>query len=585
MRVPPHPTPADPGSQPGPAVERLESWKEIAAYLNRTVRTVHRWEKEEGLPVHRLQHKKRGSVYAFRGEIDSWWETRRSQLEIDSAQSHVARSPRRHLMVLGLAFTAMAAFVAWTSLTRSAIPGERLPDRKLMLAVLPFENLNGDDQDYLSDGLTDELITELGRLQPAELGVIARTSIRAYKQTRKSAREIGHELGVDYLLEGTVRRERDLLRINAQLVDVRTQTPIWADRYDGELREVLAVQGEVARDVASAIRLRLAPARRAERRDRRVEPAAYEAYLKGRHFWSRRSQDGLRSAVAYLQQAIEADPGFALAYADLADVHGMSAYYGLASPRQAASEARTYATKALALDDDLAEAHTVLANLDEHEWDWSKSERGFLRAIDLDPNYARAYHLYGLFLERQGRVEEAKGIMQRALKLDPVSLIINKNAADPFYFSGEYDRAIEQYQRTLELDSDFVPARLFLGFCYEQKGLLPEAVEQFQRGASLDDDPKLLAALGHAYARSRNHHEARKVLTQLMSESERHVDPYHIAVIHAGLDEYEEAFTWLASAFREKSPWLLYLRVDPRLQSLRSDRRYADLLLRMTPST
>jgi TolB-like protein/lipoprotein NlpI len=488
-------------------------------------------------------------------------------------------------VLLGVVFTAVAALVAWSYLTRAAILGERFADRKLMLAVLPFENLNGDDQAYLSDGLTDELITELGRLRPEQLGVIARTSVMAYKQTRRSAGEIGQELGVDYLLEGTVRRERDLLRITAQLVDVRGQTPIWTERYDRELREVLRLQGEVAKDVASAIRLRLAPAQRAERRDRRIEPAAYEAYLKGRHFWSRRSQEGLRSAIAYLEQAVETDPGFALAYADLADVHAMSAYYGMKSQRQAGSEARRNAIKALKLDEGLAEAHTVLAQLDEHDWDWRESERGFLRALDLNPNYARAYHLYGLFLERRGRVEEAKAIMQRALKLDPVSLIINKNAADPFYFSGEYDRAIEQYKRTLELDSDFVPARLFLGFCYEQKGLLQEAVAQFQRGASLDDDPKSLAALGHAYARSRNPLEARSVLTQLMKASDRYVDPYHIAVIHAGLDEKEDAFTWLESALREKSPWLLYVRVDPRLRSLRGDRRYGDLLRRMTPST
>jgi TolB-like protein len=395
---------------------------------------VHRWEKEEGLPVHRHQHKRRGSVYAFRQEIDTWWEARRVQLESNPAQSPAPHEPRQNLVLLGVVFTAVAALVAWSYLTRAAILGERFADRKLMLAVLPFENLNGDDQAYLSDGLTDELITELGRLRPEQLGVIARTSVMAYKQTRRSAREIGQELGVDYLLEGTVRRERDLLRITAQLIDVRSQTPIWTERYDRELREVLRLQGEVAKDVASAIRLRLAPAQRAERRDRRIEPAAYEAYLKGRHFWSRRSQEGLRSAIAYLEQAVETDPGFALAYADLADVHAMSAYYGMKSQRQAGSEARRNAIKALKLDEGLAEAHTVLAQLDEHDWDWRESERGFLRALDLNPNYARAYHLYGLFLERRGRVEEAKAIMQRALKLDPVSLIINKNAADPFYF-------------------------------------------------------------------------------------------------------------------------------------------------------
>lgn len=570
---------------PAPAApsERLESWKEIAAYLKRSVRTVHRWEKEEALPVRRHLHKKLGTVYAYKPEIDAWWASRGSQLEAEREPAETAPwlSVRITpvLLGVGLAAALIVVVVVWRSNSDIGLP----PPERMMLAVLPFENLSGDpEQEYFSDGLTEEMITELSRLRPERLGVISRTSVMQYRQTTKTVQQIGRELGADYLLEGSVRREGERVRISAQLIQAGDQTHLWAESYDRSLSDILQLQQDVARDIATAIRLQLTAGRRAAlATTRTVEPEAYEAYLKGRHFWSQRTVEGLLKARDYLEQSLAADPRFALAQADLAGVYSMMSYYGVLPPREAYLRAHEAALRAMEIDADLAAAHAVLATIRERlEWDWTGAEKSFRRAIELDPNYATAYHWYGLFLERMGRLEEAKVLMQQALRLDPVSVIINKNAADPFFYAGEYDRAIEQYQKTLELNPEFFVARLFLGFAYEQQGQLVDAIGEFQQAGAAHERPAALSALGHAYARAGRTADAISAQQELQG-LESYVDPYHVAIVHVGLGDSDQACWWLEKAFEEKSEWLLYVKIDPRLQPLRDDPCLEDLVRRM----
>lgn len=562
--------------------ERLESWKEIAAYLKRGVRTVHRWEKEESLPIHRHLHKKLGTVYAYKSEIDVWWQNRQPQLETQPEETQPsARRWRLPATVLAIVLLGLLATVAyWRWRTPEATDSG---SGRMMLAVLPFENLTGDsEQEYFSDGLTEEMITELGRLQPGRLGVIARTSVMQYKQTTRNAQQIGRDLGVDYLLEGGVRRESDRVRISAQLIRVSDQSHLWVESYDRPLGDILQLQRDVARNIAAAISLEL-PARKQVplASAQTVKPEAYEAYLRGRHWWGKRTPEGLQKARTYLEQALKADPQFVLAQADLAGVYSMMSYYGVLPPQEAYLRAHETALRALEMDGNLAEAHAVLGTVKERlEWDWAAAEKAFQRATELNPNYATAYHWHGLFLERMSRLEEARALMHQALKLDPISPIINKNAADPFFYSGEYDRAIEQYQKTLELDPEFFPARLFLGFAYEQQGKFADAVAQFNQAKAADDRPAAQSALGHAYARTGRVAEARLIIEEL-ERAKSYVDPYHVALIHVGLGEKDMALRWLEKAFEERSEWLLYVKIDPRLQPLRLHPRFQDLLRRM----
>jgi len=563
------------------ADDRLDSWKRIADYLNRTVRTVRRWEHDEGLPIHRHLHKKLGTVYAYKSEIDAWRETREPAADARPEQFGTnTGTPTRWiagLLVLGLLVLVAAILISRpTRQADTAVPG------RLMLAVLPFENLSGDpEQEYFSDGFTEEMITELGRLDPKRLGVIARTSVMRYKHTGKSIGQIGRELGVNYILEGSVRRAGERVRINTQLIRVEDRTHLWAEGYEHRLSDILSMQLAVARRVAGAIELTLAPPEQASFAGRSASTEAYEAFLKGRHFWAKRTPEGLLKAREHLEQAVAADPRFALAHANLAGVYSMMSYYGVLPPREAFLHAEEAALRAIELSPSLAPAHAVLATVMERwHWDWSAAEAAFRRALELDPNYATGYHWYGLFLERMGRVDDARAIMHQALQLDPVSLIINKNVADPYFYAGEYDRAIEQYRRALELDPDFGNALLFLGYALEQHHRPAEAIAAFERAHEADEQPAALAALGHVYAQAGNADQARRILVEL-EQSDAYVDPYHMAVIHVGLAEPDPAFEWLERAFETRSEWLLNIKVDPRLHPIRTDSRFHALLRRM----
>jgi TolB-like protein/DNA-binding winged helix-turn-helix (wHTH) protein/Tfp pilus assembly protein PilF len=452
------------------------------------------------------------------------------------------------------------------------------------IAVLPFVNLTADpEQDYFADGMTEALIADLAKIRT--LHVISRTSVMRYKDTKKPLPEIARELHVDAVVEGSVLRSGQRVWITAQLIYAATDRHLWGATYERDLRDILALQGEVSRGIAQQIRVTLTPQEQARLASAGpINPAAYEAYLKGRFYWNRRVGQEFSKAIKYFQQAIELDPNYALAYVGLADGYNMLTNYDLLPPKEAVPQAKAAARKALEIDGTLAEAHDSLAFAHMYyDWDWPGAEREFQRAIELDPNYADVHHWYGLYLAMMGRSDEAMAEMRRAQALDPLSLIINTNVGWLFYFARRYDQAIEQCRKALELDPNFFSARVKLGWAYEQLGMHEQAIAEFQTVLNVSpDDPVLRAMLSRAYALSGRRDEAVKITDQLSEQSQRrYVSPYLVALVYAGLGESDPALDWLEKAYENRCGWLAWLKVDPKLDNLRSDPRFADLLQRV----
>jgi serine/threonine-protein kinase len=451
------------------------------------------------------------------------------------------------------------------------------------IAVLPLANLSGDSaQEYFADGMTEALITELAQIRA--LRVISRTSIMQYKRQRKPVKDIGRDLRVDALVEGSVAREGDRVRITAQLVDARSEQYLWAETYEGESEDLLGLQSQVARAIAHQVRANLTPREQTRlARERRMIPEAYEAYLRGRHHWNLRSEEGVTRSLEYFQRAIELAPDSPLGYAGLADAYlalGVNDY-GKVRPAEALARAKAEARRALEMDPGLAEAHATLASVSLfHEWDFEAAERDFQRALDLNPNYATARHWYAFCLAVTGRTEEALGEIRQARRIDPVSLLINANVGWILYLSRQYEAALREVERTLELDPGFGVARIYRGLILEQLGRPKEAVEEFrsllaQSGESI----ALNGALGCALARAGNKAEARKILSELRAaERRQYVPPHLIARLQVALGEMNGAFQSLNAAVRERVADLIYLNLDPAYDPLRSDPRFKDLL-------
>ena len=457
---------------------------------------------------------------------------------------------------------------------------------KLRLIVLPFENLDGNpEHEYFSDGLTEETITQVGRLYPSRLGVIARSTTMRYKNTGKSIGDIGQELGVHFILEGGVRRAADRVRISVRLIQVSDQTNLWAETYERCLADVLKLQTEIAVATANEIRLTLTREQQlCLSAGRPVNPEAHDAYFKGRYCWNRRSEEGLTKAVDYFNQAISIDPEFAAAYSGLADAYSMLGTYGARSPKDSFLPAKAAAGRALEIDDALAEAHTSLAWASFlFDWNWSVAEKEFERAIELNPNYPTAHFWRGVYLTTVGRISEALVEMHRAQELDPLSLPVVAIGGWIFYLARQYDQAIEQSKKALKLDPNYALAHGYLGKALVQKGMLKEAITEFRKGFTLSGGGSIhLAHMGHAYAVADEKHKAEETLHELKNLSKRrYVSALEIALVYAGLRDKQAAFVWLQKAYDERARLPLFLKMDPAFDSLRSDPRFQDLLRRM----
>jgi len=457
---------------------------------------------------------------------------------------------------------------------------------KKRIAVLPFANISPNpSNEYFSDGMTEELIATLSRIK--SLGVIARTSIIRYKGLTKPVVEIGRELNVGTVLEGSVRVAGKKLRITAQLIDAGTEEHLWSETYDRDLEDALTIQSEIAKRIARALRVRVLQTEtlRLEKKATGI-PEAYQLYLKGRHSVNTRTEKGLKAAIEHFESSIKHDPKFALAYTGLADAYSILASYSLeyVPPKEGFPKAKTAAEKALSLDDHLAEAHASLGLVKfYYEWDWNGAEAEFKKALELNPGYAQAHQYYADFVKSFGRFDEALEEMRKALVLDPLSYSINTGIGHVLYLSRQYDLAIDQYRRVVESDPSFVPARLWFGRPYLQKGMFREAIEQVEEAVKLSHETTVsLATLAQALAAAGRIGDAKKLLNKLlMKGTEQYVPSYWIALVYTSMGNKDEAMKYLERAFLERSSWLVWANVEPRFDSLRSDARFASLLARI----
>jgi len=492
----------------------------------------------------------------------------------------LAVAAKRRLWLIALAFVlSLSILSVWLFRSRGPAPaGIR------SLAVLPLENLSGDaSQSYFADGMTDELITDLAQI--SALRVISRTSVMAYKGARKPLPQIARELNVDAVVEGTVLRSGDQVRITAQLIEASTDKHLWSQSYEGEVRDTLALQSRVASAIADQIRINLTPREQAALKNVKVvNPEAYESYLKGRYFWNKRTADGLKAALAYFGQAIEEDPNYAKAYSGLADTYALLGdwQYAVMTPKEAFPEAKAAAIHALELDNTLGEAHNSLAFvLDGFDWDLDAGGKEFQRAIELNPGYATAHHWYAWHLALLGRFDEAITEMRKAENLDPLSLIINADLAELLGLAHSYDDSIRQSLKTIEMDPNFALAHNQLAQAYLQKHMYAEAVAELQKAVELSrDSPTCIANLARAYVASGKPSEAVKLLNILKKRSTTgYSNASEIAMIYASLGNTDQAMNWLEKGFEERfNPGVL---LRPGFDPLRSDPRFQNLLRRI----
>jgi TolB-like protein/DNA-binding winged helix-turn-helix (wHTH) protein len=452
------------------------------------------------------------------------------------------------------------------------------------IAVLPLTNLSGDAaQEYFADGMTDELIAQLGQINA--LRVISRTSAMAYKNTRKSLADVARELDVQAVVEGSVLRVGDRVRITAQLIRVPADEHLWAHSYEGSFPDTLVLQGEVSQAIARQIFATVSPRDQGTlRKAKTVNAEAYEAYLKGRYFWNKRDAAGLKKAIEYFQRAIAVDPGYAQAYSGLADAYALAGgwEYGVLTPQEAAPRAREAASRAVYLDPALSEGHTSLAfALDVSSWDWNGAEREFRRALELNPGYATAHHWYGYHLMLVGRDNEGIAELKRAESLDPLSLIISAGVADVLFIAHRFDEAMRQLQKTLDMDPNFAMAHYQRGQVLVQQHKLDAAISEFERALELaGPSPAFDANLANAYAASGRTADARRTAADLahLPEQSGSLDA-NIALIYVGLGDTDQAMRWLDKAYQAQFEPIMLVR--PQFDSLRTDPRFQALMSRL----
>jgi TolB-like protein/cytochrome c-type biogenesis protein CcmH/NrfG len=529
--------------------------------------------------------KDRAGRYQSAGEVRSALETLGSTVSLVAAPGLARASAGSRKAILTGAIVGLASLFAVLFAINIGGVRERLVRPSAThtihsLAVLPLANLSGDaSQDFFADGMTAELIREISKI--ANLRVVSRTSVMGYKGAHTPLPQIARELKVDALLEGSVARLGNHIRIAAGLYDGASERELWSETFDRSLNDVLAIEDELAHAIAVKIRLKTAssPAKRAS-----INPEAYDLYLKGRYSLDKGSEDDLKLAFVYFRNGIQKDPRYAPLYAGLADAYSRLPFYTDTRPSDAFPEAKGAAAQALQLDPNLPEAHASMAYvLNYYDWDRSGAEWEFKHALELDPNDAGTHQAYGRFLASLGRVDEARAELNRAQELDPLSLIIQSNAGMVAYFARQYDDALQQLQKVLQLNPKFPVPYWGIGMCYEQQKKYPEAITQFQKGIEFSGrGANGIASLAHAYGLAGQTGEAEKMLVELKGRAKaKYVSSYQLAVIYLGLGKNEQAIAALEEAYRERSTLLGYLKMDPRFDPLRSDPRFQSLLGRV----
>lgn len=453
------------------------------------------------------------------------------------------------------------------------------------LAVLPFGNASGDpNMEYLGDGITESIINIVSQIP--KLRVMARSTVFRYKGKEIDPQRVGAELGVRGVLTGRVVLMGERLSVQAELVDVSDGSQLWGDQYRRKFADVFLIEEEISREISAQLKLKLSGEEKKRLAKRHTASTdAYELYLKGRFYWSKRTTDGLNKAIDFFEQATQSDPDYALAYAGLSDCFNLASAYGIMAPGESVPRAQQAAQHALALDPMLAEGHEGLAHARMlYDWDWPAAEASFARAIELNPNYATAHQRYAIFLAALGRLKQAEAEIARAQTLDPMSLIINTDVGLIQQLQGRTDRALDCYQKALDLDPNFAVAHYLNGLGFQQQKLYDKALESYEKGIQLSGERSVISAKGNILAVAGRQDEAREILRELEAISrERYVSPYRIALVHAGLGEIDLALEWLEKAYQERSVWLIHihLRVDPRLAILHKDPRFTQLLQKM----
>jgi pentatricopeptide repeat protein len=583
----------------GPPEKLLDSWKEIAVYLNRDVTTVQRWEKREGMPVHRHVHEKRGSVYAVPEELDSWIQSRR--LRVDEAETTVSvepsvepiaqadigdqgkTGPRTRLWFALAAIVLLALLiVGWLALrTRSK---DTIQPKVRSLAVLPFRNLSGDpSQEYLADGMTEALIGRLAEVH--DLRVISHTSVMRFSNPQVSVPEIAKMLGVDAVVEGSVTQQGNRIRVTAQLIRGATDEHFWSETYDREMRDALTLESELAQSIAEKVQVTVTGNERQRLTAAHpIAPEVYESYLRGRFVLDRTNKRSeIEQSIGNFEDAINKDSTFAPAYLGLAEAYTrLGMVCGGVSPVETRPKVMAFARKALEIDPDLVEAHVLLANVLQEEWHWTEAETGYRRALQLNPNGANAHAGLALWLLCEGRTEEAVEWIKRGQELDPIA-VSGASVAWILFQAHHYDEAIRESRSRLAVQPDDAVALLYLGFALVANNQPADAIPVLEKSISLSQgSPAATGVLIRAYAHAGRRNDALRVLEELKRrKSAGYVPAAAFVNGYLGLGQNEQAFYWLEQAYKEKSNILQFLLTHPYFDPIRGDPRFADLVHRV----
>ena len=575
-------------------LDRLDSWKEIASYLKRDVTTVQRWEKREGMPVRRHVHDKGGSVYALTEELDDWIRSRSSRVDEPEKKpeaemppaapsDHGAVAARRSRLWFGLAAVLCLCLAAAAWLVYRHRTTVTVEPKIRSLAVLPLRNLSGDPaQEYLADGITEALIGRLSNIH--DLRVISHTSVMRYKNPQLSIPEIARTLGVDAVVEGSVMKEGDRIRVTAQLIRGATDQHFWSETYDREMRDALTLESELALSIAKKVEVTIT----GEEHQRisssgSVAPEVYESYLKGRFALGQGNRAGFEQSIHHFEDTLNRDATFAPAYLGLAQAYtGLGTVFAGVPSEATRPKVTSFARKALAFDPGLVEAHVVLANVLQQEWHWTEAEAEYRRALELGPNNADAHARFAVWLQCQGRSDEAVAWVQRARALDPVG-VSGASVAWILFQAHRYDDAIRESRSALALQPDNANTLFYLGFALIANNQAANAVPVMEKAVSLSKgSPAAMGVLIRAYAHAGRRSDAMRLLAELKRRSKEGYIPTGAFVnAYLGLGDNEQAFYWLEQAYREQSNILQFLKTHPYFDPIRGDPRFAELVRRV----